>query len=248
MNETIRTQLNHRSIRKFKQKAVPQEIITQLVDVARHTATSNFMQSYSIIGISDKEKMSELSRICQQPYVAQASHIFLFVADQFRNQQIADSQNQETSVLHNMDRFMIAMTDASLAIQNVNVAAESLGLGTVFLGSVLNDAPAVIELFNLPNMTFPILGLAVGYPDQEPQLKPRLPQTLMYFENSYPEVLPLNDTLASYDNDVTQYYDLRDANTRVDSFTKQITDGMNRKMPKRLDLLNQIRQQGLIKE
>lgn len=248
MNETIRTQLNHRSIRKFKQDAVPQEIITQLVDVARHTATSNFMQSYSIIGISDKEKMTELSLICQQPYVAQASHIFLFVADQYRNEKIAESQGQETSVLQNMDRFMIAMTDASLAIQNVNVAAESLGLGTVFLGSVLNDAPAVVDLFNLPKMTFPILGLAVGYPDQEPQLKPRLPQSLMYFDNSYPDVLPLTEELAKYDNDVTQYYDLRDANTRVDSFTKQITDGMNRKMPKRLNVLKDIQAQGLIQE
>ena len=70
----------------------------------------------------------------------------------------------------------------------------------------------------------------------------------MYFDNSYPDVLPLTEELAKYDNDVTQYYDLRDANTRVDSFTKQITDGMNRKMPKRLNVLKDIQAQGLIQE
>ena len=63
MNETIKTQLNHRSIRQFKPLALTQEEVDLLVDVARHTATSNFRQSYSIISITDetlKEEIAEL--------------------------------------------------------------------------------------------------------------------------------------------------------------------------------------------
>ena len=65
------------------------------------------------------------------------------------------------------------------------VAAESLGMGTVFLGSLHNDAQQIIDLLGLPEYTFPAVGLAVGWPNQEPQLKPRLPKEVMYMENHY---------------------------------------------------------------
>ena len=248
MNEVINLQLNHKSIRKFKSKEIPQDIINTLVDVARHTATSNFMQSYSIICLKSPEKKAKLATICNQPYVAEASHVFIFVADQYRNQQIAKENNQETSVLNNMDRYMVAMTDAILAAQNVNLAAESLDLGTVFLGSILNDNQEIIDLLNLPELTFAVLGLAIGYKDQEPQLKPRLPKDMMFFEEEYQVVDNYTDKLKDYDELVTSYYDLRNANQRIDSFTHQITDGMNRKPEKRLKIKSDLEKQGFIRE
>ncbi|UUV99179.1 NADPH-dependent oxidoreductase [Vagococcus luciliae] len=246
MNEVINLQLNHKSVRKFKDKKLPQDIVDTLVDVARHTATSNFMQSYSIVCLTSKEKKQKLANICNQPYVAEASHVFIFVADQYRNKQIATENNQETSVLHNMDRYMVAMTDAVLAAQNVNLAAESLDLGTVFLGSILNDNEAVKELLELPELTFAVLGLAIGYKDQEPQLKPRLPKEMMFFEENYQTFDNYIDKLKQYDNIVTDYYDLRDDNKRIDSFTHQITQGMNRKPEKRLRVKLDIEKQGFM--
>lgn len=248
MNEVINLQLNHKSIRKFKSKEIPQDIINTLVDVARHTATSNFMQSYSIICLKSPEKKAKLATICNQPYVAEASHVFIFVADQYRNQQIAKENNQETSVLNNMDRYMVAMTDAILAAQNVNLAAESLDLGTVFLGSILNDNQEVIDLLNLPELTFAVLGLAIGYKDQEPQLKPRLPKAMIFFEEEYQVIDNYTDKLKDYDELVTSYYDLRNANQRIDSFTHQITDGMNRKPEKRLKIKSDLENQGFNRE
>lgn len=246
MNDVINLQLNHKSIRKFKQKPIPQDVIDTLIDVARHTATSNFMQSYSIVCLTSKEKKEKLAKICNQPYVAEASHVFIFVADQFRNKHIATENNQETSVLNNMDRYMVAMTDAVLAAQNVNLAAESLGLGTVFLGSILNDNEATSDLLNLPELTFAVLGLAIGYKDQEPQLKPRLPKEMMFFEEAYQTFDNYNERLKEYDDLVTTYYDLRDANNRIDSFTNQITTGMNRKPEKRLNIKKDLENKGFI--
>ncbi|MGX4685826.1 NADPH-dependent oxidoreductase [Vagococcus sp. JNUCC 83] len=246
MNDVINLQLNHKSIRKFKQKPIPQDVINTLIDVARHTATSNFMQSYSIVCLTSKEKKEKLAKICNQPYVAEASHIFIFVADQFRNKHIATENNQEASVLNNMDRYMVAMTDAVLAAQNVNLAAESLGLGTVFLGSILNDNKATSDLLNLPELTFAVLGLAIGYKDQEPQVKPRLPREMMFFEETYQTFDNYNERLKEYDDLVTTYYDLRDANNRIDSFTNQITTGMNRKPEKRLNIKKDLENKGFI--
>lgn len=246
MNDVIKLQLNHKSIRKFKDEQLPKEVIETLVNVARHTATSNFMQSYSIVCLASQEKKQKLAEICNQPYVAEASHVFIFVADQYRNRQIAVENSQETSVLHNMDRFMVAMTDAVLAAQNVNLAAESLGLGTVFLGSILNDNNKTSELLELPELTFAVLGLAIGYKDQEPQLKPRLPQDIMFFEESYQTFDNYVEALKDYDDVVTTYYDLRDANKRIESFTNQITAAMNRKPEKRLKIKSDLEKQGFI--
>ena len=96
-----------------------------------------------------------------------------------------------------------------------------MGLGGVILGSIKNDPVKLINVLGLPKLTFPLLGLQVGVPDQAPQLKPRLPLNQLVFEDDYNRDFNVRD-LAGYDHDVTQYYDLRDANRRIDSFTNQI--------------------------
>ncbi len=245
-NETIHTQLEHRSIRSFTAEKLTQEQVETLIAVAQHTASSSFLQAYSIIGVTDEAKKEILAEIAKQPYVAEASHVFLMVVDQHRNQQIATENQQDASVVSSMDRFMQGYADALLAAQNIVIAAESLKLGTVFLGSLLNNAPKLIELFHLPEYTFPVLGIAIGYPNQKPQLKPRLPKKFVYHENEYIPQKDLVEALHEYDKVVTTYYDLREANKRVDSFTNQVTKGMKTQNPIRAQLLSQIQKQKLI--
>lgn len=247
MNQTIEVMLNHKSIRKFKDKKIDKETINTLVDVARHTSTSNFMQSYSIISVNNIEKKQAIANISNQQYIAESGHLFIMVVDQNRNMQIAKENNQDTEVLASFDRFLIGASDALLASQNILTAAESLGLGGVVLGSILNQVDQLVDILELPEYVFPILGIAIGYPDQEPQLKPRLPQSIMHFEDSYKVQENIIQDLKIYDEVVHQYYDLRNENTRVEKFTKQITQGMNMKMPGRMKLLEHLRKQGFAK-
>ena len=248
MNETIQLQLNHRSIRAFKEQELTKEEVELLVDVARHTATSKFMQAYSIISITDPALKAAFSAISKQPYVEKNGHLFLFVVDYHRNVQLTKAQDRPAKLQGTADYFIAGLTDATIAAQNMVVAAESLGMGTVFLGSLHNDAQQIIDLLELPEYTFPAVGLAVGWPNQEPQLKPRLPKEIMYMENHY-QVLenPLKD-IESYDEEITGYYDTRDLNNRVDRFSKQVADKMESLPPKRLALLEVIQQQGFLKE
>lgn len=67
------------------------------------------------------------------------------------------------------------------------IAAESLGIGAVLLGSILNQVDELVDLLNLPELVVPVLGIPLGYPDQEPQMKPRMPKELIHFENENPE-------------------------------------------------------------
>ena len=248
MNETIQLQLNHRSIRAFKEQELTKEEVELLVDVARHTATSKFMLAYSIISITDPTLKAAFAAISKQSYVEKNGHLFLFVVDYHRNVQLTKAQDRPAKLQGTADYFIAGLTDATIAAQNMVVAAESLGMGTVFLGSLHNDAQQIIDLLGLPEYTFPAVGLAVGWPNQEPQLKPRLPKEVMHMENHYQALEnPLKD-IEAYDEEITGYYDTRDLNNRVDRFSKQVADKMETLPPKRLALLEVIQQQGFLKK
>ena len=160
MNETIKTQLNHRSIRQFKPVALAQEEVNLLVDVARHAPTSNFRQAYSIISITDEKLKEQIAEIANQPYIPNTGHLFVFVVDQRRNTLIAEAKGAKALVQGSPERFISAFSDAMIAAQNMVVAAESLGMGTVYLGSILNDNAKLSELLKLPKYVYPAVGLA----------------------------------------------------------------------------------------
>lgn len=244
MTETIKNQLNHKSIRKFKNKKLTSDEINLLVDVARHTATSNFRQAYSIISITDQKIKDELAVIANQAYIATAPHLFIFVVDQRRNQQIAEAKGAKALVQGEAERFMSGLTDAVIAAQNVVIAAESLGMGTVYLGSILNDIRKIVKLLKLPKYVFPAVGLVVGWKDQEPDLKPRIPRNIIHMENEYRELENPLKELEEYDKIVNQYYDLRDINNRVDEFTTQISKQMETMMAKRGETFDVLQEQG----
>ncbi|WEV38959.1 NADPH-dependent oxidoreductase [Lactobacillus sp. ESL0680] len=221
-NSTIDNQINHRSIRKFKDQKLNAEQLETLYTVFQHTATSMFMQNATLLHITDEAKRAKIRELCNQQYVGAEGDLFIFVVDLYRNQQIRQQLGKDDGRVHMSDLFMQGMDDTLLAWQNVANAVESMGLGYVPLGTI-NDHPlAMLDVLDLPQLTFPALGMQVGVPDQEPQLKPRLPLQFTTFENDYPRDFQVSD-LADYDQLVTTYYDLRDSNRRIDSFTKQIS-------------------------
>lgn len=247
-NETIKNQLNHRSIRKFKNKLLTEDEVNLLVDVARHTATSNFRQAYSIISITDENLKIKLSEIGKQKYIAEAGHLFVFVLDQRRNTIIAKEKGKNPTVQGNPERFLSAFTDAAIAAQNVVVAAESLGMGTVYLGSILNDNEKLIEILKLPKYVYPVIGLAVGWIDQNPMLKPRLPREIIHMENEYKDIENIEKTLKEYDEEVNKYYDLRNDSKPIDKFTDLVSNDMNKIVEKRGRTINALRKQGFFIE
>ncbi|MFT8872005.1 MAG: NADPH-dependent oxidoreductase [Sporolactobacillus sp.] len=248
MNKTIQQLTGHRTIRRFTDQKLSSEQVDALIAAAQHAPTSNFFQQYSIIDVTDPVKQKRLADIGNQHYIAEAARLFVVVIDMQRNAAIAAAKGMPTDVFASADFFMRAFSDTVIAAQNIIVAAESMGLGTVYLGSILNDVSATIQLLELPPLTFPAFGIAVGYPDQSPQLKPRLPKAAVYHENSYrPLTDPLGE-LKDYDEVVNQYYDLRDANRRVDTFTNQIGKAAAATLSdKRQSMLDALHAQGLMK-
>lgn len=244
MNDTINVQLDHRTIREFIDKPIPEDILKQLIEVARRTATSNGLQACSIIRVTDQAIKEELADICKQEYVSRMPELWIFIVDQYRNGQIAMEKGCHEESIRDMDRFFQGFTDACLMAQNVVTAAESLGLGTVYLGSILNDPARTISILKLPKLTFPALGLGFGYKNQNPELKPRMDMELRMFENGYKCFDNYCDMIKEYDEIMQTYYDLRQANQRVDSFSNQVVAKLKNVNPIRQKIVNVIAKQG----
>ncbi|MDU0348491.1 NADPH-dependent oxidoreductase [Actinomyces sp. MRS3W] len=222
-NATIAAQMAHRTIRAYTDEPVGEDTVTTLLDVARHAASSSFQQQVTIIRVQDPEVREQLHLASGQAYVGgDRGELFVFVVDLHRNAVIRERAGASLEPLERTALFLQGAEDAIIAAQNVVVAAESLGLGTTYLGSIIGDVRRVITALHLPKRTYPILGLLVGHPAQEPQYKPRLPREITTGVDAYPELDDHADALAAYDAEVEQYYDLRDTNNRVDAFTTQI--------------------------
>ncbi|GHU34947.1 NADPH-dependent oxidoreductase [Betaproteobacteria bacterium] len=244
MNETIKKQLSHRSIRLFSDNAVSEDVVNTLLEVANRTASSSGFQQFSIIRVTDAEIKRRISLICKQDYVNKLPEFFIFIADCYRNARIIKEQGCGDRSTYDMDRFFQAFTDACLAAQNVTTAIESLGLGAVYFGSILNDPQELINILALPEFTFPVLGVGFGHPAQDPQLKPRMDVSLKVFENQYKVFDSYLENIADYDKEMQTYYDLRDNGKHSDTFSQQIVKKFLAVNEKRSRLLNIAKKQG----
>jgi len=248
-NPTIDVLRAHRTIRKFEDSPLSAQDRDALIDVARRAPTSSFRQQFSIIHVTDVALRDQLAEVAQQPYVGTSKgDLFMFVVDLYRNARIREEAGLDIAPLQRTNLFLAAMEDAILAAHNMEVAAESMGLGTVYLGSLLRNPARTIELLELPRMTFPILGLLVGRPLQDPPYRPRVPKDLAVGENTYPKVEgSYLEELAEYDEDVRAYYELRKAGLgATNAFTQQISEQMG--LPNTFDtapVLEVLHSQGL---
>jgi nitroreductase len=240
----IEKQLAHRSIREFTNQPVPDEAIEILLDVMNRTATSTGMQSYSVIRVTDPAVRKRIADVCMQEYLARVTELFIFVADAYRNARIAREKGYDGDATGDMDRFFQGWTDASLAAQNLTNAVESLDMGAVYFGSILNDTQAIVDILGLPAYTFPVVGVGFGYPNQDPQRKPRMSLDLKVFENKYELPDGFEEGVAEYDETMRDYYDTRAGGRRSDTFSDQVVKRLENTLEKRAGMLRVVRAQG----
>lgn len=238
---------NHKTIRKYKKQYVSPAHIMTLLDVAKSAASSMGLQHYSIIHITDDELKARLANeVCGQPFIAEVPEIFLFIVDCYRNAKIALEKGLETEKVADSDRFFQGWTDACLAAQNLVAAAELSGFGTMYMGSMLNNAPKVIELLQLPKLTFPVVGVGLGIADERPMKKPRISRNTSVFENTYKSFPNYLDEIEDYDEEIENYRYVSFPERPMASFSQQIVSTLERDMPLRSSLFTQIEEQGFI--
>ena len=188
-NEVIATMLDHRSVRSYKPDPLPAGALETLIAAAQSAATSSNMQWWSAIAITDPAKKKVLAEIAgNQKHIEQCPLFICWVADMARNQRVSDATKTDFETMPWLETFMVACIDAALAAQNAVVAAQSIGLGTVYIGAMRNDPIKVAELLGLPPQSFVVFGLCVGHAADDKaagEVKPRLPQSVVLHHERY---------------------------------------------------------------
>ncbi|TDM04672.1 oxygen-insensitive NADPH nitroreductase [Macrococcus carouselicus] len=246
MNDIIRQLMNHRSIRKFTDEKLTADEVKVLIEAAQMAATSSYLQAYSIIGVTDGEKKKALREISGQAYVEENGHLFVFVADFYRHQLMSERLGEKIDdYLGATESFLVGTVDASLAAQNMAVAAESMGFGICYIGSLRNDMQQVIEILELPEHVYPLYGMVVGHPADKGSQKERLPFEHIYHENGY-DSSDYQEEIAAYDAAIMAYYRERTDGKRADKWSEQVIGMLSQKT--RLDVDDVVKKQGFLKQ
>ena len=167
--------IRHRSIRKFKAAPIPDEVLRNLLEAAVRASTCGNMQLYSLIVTRDAELKEQLAPChFNQPMVTQAPCLVTVCADIHRFTMWCRQRDAEPAY-DNFAWFLNAATDALLAAQNLCIAAEANELGICYLGTTIYTAGEIARILKLPKGVIPVTTIAVGYPDEKPELTDRLP-------------------------------------------------------------------------
>ncbi len=187
MNETIEVLKNHRTYRDFDENyQLTDEELQQILDASRQAPSWMNGQMYSIIVIKNpdiRQKFVEMNP--GNPHMLKSSVFLLFAADLKRTQKVSEHYQVDYPISEGIDPLITAVTDTALALQNAVIATESLGLGSVVVGSIRKDIKKISELLNLPDYVLPIAGLSIGKPTVEMQVKPRLPEKAVVHYDGY---------------------------------------------------------------
>jgi nitroreductase len=177
MNDVLKTLHEHRSIRNFNNKSIRQENLEAIIDATLRAPTAGNMMMYSMITIKNKETLNLLSETCDnQPFIKTADTAIIFLADM--------SKWAKYFKLNNIE-YEAHMSDFILALNDTLIAAESLGIGTCYIGDIMENFEKHQEILNLPKYVFPCTMIVLGHYDQIPKKRNRFDNSFVVFKEKY---------------------------------------------------------------
>lgn len=205
-NDTISLLMKHASVRQFQDKSISEEQLVAIIGAGQMASTSSNVQAYSVIAVTDPALKTELAGLAgNQAYIEQCPVFLVWCADLYRLHEVTKPYVQDAATYEDStENFIVATVDVALAAQNAAVAAESLGLGIVYIGGIRNHIAEVSELLGLPELVYPIFGMCLGYPAGVNGLRPRLPQQAILHRNKYNAETAV-EQVKVYDEITTKY-------------------------------------------
>jgi len=176
---------SHRSIRAYKSEPIDEKLLDDLLLAGLRSSSSGNMQTWSVIVTRDsanKQKLYEAHY--RQEMILQAPVVLTFCSDVFRMREWVRVNNSKQS-FDDLLGFLTGAVDAVIAAQTLCLAAESTGLGICYMGTTWWSADKIIEILKLPQEVFPVTSVVLGYPDEEVELRDRLPLELIVHQEEY---------------------------------------------------------------
>ena len=236
----IDRQLAHASVRAFTEEPVRPGLLETLIRAGQAAASSSFVQAYSVVRVTRPEARRAIAEAAGgQRWIEQAAEFLVFCAD-LRRIDAACRRAGRGGLEGWSEHGLAAIVDVALMAQNVLVAAESVGLGGVFIGGIRNDPRVIVDELELPHMVVPVFGMCLGWPADRPEVKPRLPLDMVLHQDAYRD--PPDDGIAAYDEIMAAYYRSRATNLKAADWTTTTAGAMQGK--KREHMLAFLQRQG----
>ncbi|MDI6690408.1 MAG: nitroreductase family protein [Candidatus Bathyarchaeota archaeon] len=178
---------NRRSIRRFVYRPVPEEYVQKIVEAGQRAPSACNLQTYSIIWAKDEKIKGKVLDACWTPSQMKNVPVVFVICADFRRLRRTLEYLKADHCLKQEGGYAIklmSIIDASLVAENMTLAAECLGLGSVYIGGALTNRE-VMKILNLPEGVLPLTLLCVGYPDEQPPTRPRLPLSMILHVNGY---------------------------------------------------------------
>lgn len=207
-NPVLQSLLAHRSVRTFDPAPLDEGTLEWLIAAAQSAPSSSNLQTWSVIAVEDAERKARLAEFAgNQGHVREAPLVLVWLADLARLRGLAQQAQVPIEGTEYLDSSLMGVIDAVLAAQNAVIAAQSLGLGTVYLGAIRNQPERVAAELGLPPGVFAVVGLCVGRPDasRPAAVKPRLPQSAVLSRERY-SPSETHQHVRSYDATMQSFY------------------------------------------
>jgi nitroreductase len=208
-NDILRHILRHRSVRAFAPTALPEHLLSTLVAAAQSGSSSSNLQVWSVVAIQDAAHKSRLASWAnEQDFIRQAPLFLVWLADLSRNRLVADlPPGVELDGTDYLESLLLTAVDTAIAAQNAVLAAESLGLGAVYVGAIRSHVQEIAQDLKLPPYVFPLFGTTIGYPSepQSARLRPRLPQAAV-LQHEYYDANAQAEAAAQYDQTLDAFW------------------------------------------
>jgi len=197
VNQVIETLLKRKSVRAYEKREIEPNVKAAILKATLRAPTAGNMMLYSIIDVTDQRIKDRLAVTCDnQPFIARAPMAWVFLADYQRwydyflasDVEVVCQQNNKPMRRPEEGDLFLACCDALIAAQNAVIAAESFGVGSCYIGDVIEQYEAHKELLNLPQYVFPICMLVFGYPtgqQKDREMTTRFDEKFIVFENGY---------------------------------------------------------------
>lgn len=187
-NDTLKLLIERGSCRNFTKKKISPKVMDLILKAGAHAATGGNLQPYSIIKIEKPATNRKLAGMCHQPFIGQAPVNLLFCLDWRRLERWAMLEGAPFTANNSFRHFWISFQDAMICAQNICTAADSLGLGSVYIGTVMEFFPSLKRMFKLPRGVFPVVLLTMGYPKIKPKPRKKLGPRVVVHKEKYADL------------------------------------------------------------
>lgn len=239
-NPVIAQQLAHRSIRAYSTEPIAPELLETLIQAGQAAASSSFIQAYTVLRVTRPAARKTIAAAAGgQVWIEKAAEFLVYCAD-LRKIDGACRRRGLGELDGWSEHSLAAVVDVALMAQNVLLAAESVGLGGVFIGGIRNDPQAVADQLNLPALVIPVFGMCLGWPSADPRVKPRMPVDLILQKDTYRDLG--DEQIEAYDLTMSEYYGARGQGAKISDWSGAAANAVQGK--KREHMLEFMRRRG----